>query len=295
MLRTTKQRRTTNGTTPDRQPRAKRLHDKTFDGAVAVVTGGGSGIGRATAQMLSSRGVNVAIIDINEQAAKETAASCTTPGTAAVAYQGDVTNLGQLEHLATTIMSDLGPLDIVINNAGVGLSARFSDMEIHDWEWIRSINLDGVINGCRAFGLPILRAGSGQIVNMSSGLAYGMRATEPAYVTTKAAVLAFSKSLRADWRTSGVGVSAICPGVINTPIVRNSRLLGHRGDPTSRAKTEKAFSRGHKPETVAKAVCRAIEKDSSMETAGWEATLGWWLNGLTPNRIETRIAGLEIA
>lgn len=274
---------------------AKRLHNGQFAESVAVITGAGSGIGRASALALNARGVNLALLDIDEQSAKETAAACTTPGTAAVAYQADVRDLGRLLDLAGQINTDLGPLDIVVNNAGVGLSARFSDMDIEDWNWIRSINLDGVINGCHAFGLPILRSGAGQIINMSSGLGYSMRATEPAYVTTKAAVLAFSRSLRADWRTSGVGVTAVCPGVINTPIIDNTRMLGSRSSDEQRAKISKTFSRGHSPDTVAKAVCSAIERDPAVQTAGWEAKLGWWMNGLVPSRLDTRIARLDVA
>src|SRR3546814_16095797 len=85
------------------------------------------------------------------------------------------------------------------------MSGGFGDMSLDDWEWIRSINLDGVLNGCHAFGPAMIAAGRGQIVNMSSGLGYLPRASEVAYCTTKAAVLMFSRSLRADWAQHGVG------------------------------------------------------------------------------------------
>src|SRR5260370_34283925 len=99
----------------------------------------------------------------------------------------------------------------------------------------------------------------GDVVNLSWGLGYTPTATEPAYVTTKAAVLALSQCLRADWARSGVGVTAICPGVINTPIVNHTRYVG-QDDPKRRARVARAFRRGHRPAPGAAAIVGAIER-----------------------------------
>ncbi len=101
------------------------------------------------------------------------------------------------------------------------MSGRFTDVTADDWEWIRSVNLDGVVNGCAVFAPGMLARGRGHIVNLSSRLAYLHPRTEPVYVATKAAVLALSRSLRVDFAQHGVGVTAICPGITDTPIVDN--------------------------------------------------------------------------
>ncbi|HVW32320.1 MAG TPA: SDR family NAD(P)-dependent oxidoreductase, partial [Acidimicrobiia bacterium] len=135
---------------------------------------------------------------------------------------------------------------------------------------------------------------SGQVVNLSSGLAYTMRATEAAYVTTKAAVLALSRCLRADWAEYGVGVTAVCPGFVNTPIVGATRYLGGRGEARTRARIEKIFRRGHAPETVARAIVAAAGRNPAVVPVGWEAKLGWHLRRLTPVAVEDRLARMDL-
>jgi short-subunit dehydrogenase len=170
------------------------------------------------------------------------------------------------------------------------MSGRFNDMSLRDWEWIRSVNLDGVVNGCAVFAPAMVEAGRGQVVNVSSGLGYIPTATEPAYVTTKAAVLALSQCLRADWSGSGVGVTAICPGVINTPIIDRTRFLGDAGSPDRREKTTKVFRRGHKPEQVAAAIVDAVERDRAIVPVGIEAKAGWLIHRLAPVRVQQAMA-----
>jgi 2-hydroxycyclohexanecarboxyl-CoA dehydrogenase len=128
------------------------------------------------------------------------------------------------------------------------------------------------------------------VVNMSSGLAYTMRATEPAYVTTKAAVLALSRCLRADWRRAGVGVTAVCPGVINTPILQATRFLGDQAGTAER--TQRLFSRGHPPELVARDVIVGIRHNRPVMAVGWEAKLGWWASRLLPLRVQGAVAAV---
>lgn len=257
-----------------------RRKDFELDGALALVTGAGSGIGRQIAVELARKGSRVIAVDLHGDAAEKTAVACGEVGRDGEAAACDVADVGALGDLADRVHADHGPLDVLVNNAGVGMSARLTDMSVDDWRWIRSINLDGVVHGCQVFGPPMLERGSGQVVNVSSGLAYTMRATEPAYVTTKAAVLALSQCLRADWGRSGVGVTAICPGVINTPIIDGARFLGAQADVADRAR--RAFRRGHPPELVARDVVVAIRKDKAVVPVGWEAKLGWWADRLLP-------------
>lgn len=257
---------------------------------IVLVTGAGSGIGRSTALAFAARGDTVLCVDVMGDAAEKTAAECEERGAAAAAsYVVDVADRAAVESLAAEVTAAYGPLDVLVNNAGVGMSGRFTDMSAADWEWIRSINLDGVVNGCAAFGPSMLAAGRGHVVNVSSGLGYMPTATEPAYVTTKAAVLALSLSLRADWSASGVGVTAVCPGVINTPIVDRTRYVGSAASPERRERVKKVFRRGHKPAQVARAIVRSVEKNRAVAPVGVEAWAGWWLHRYAPIRVQQAI------
>lgn len=274
--------------------RARRIRGGSLQHASVVVTGAASGIGRATALELSTRGAQLALLDLNGDAVADVAAEINAGGGVAKAYTVDVSDATKMAAVAAEIVESFGSVDIVVNNAGVGMSARFGDMSAADWAWIRSINLDGVINGCMVFGKPMLAKGAGQVVNISSGLAYLPRATEPAYVTTKAAVLAFSRCLRADWHREGIGVSVVCPGFINTPIFESTRLLGDQAAPKARERGRKLFARGHSPEKVARAVCDAIARDAAVVPVGWEARLTWWTTRFTPLRLERRLARIRV-
>jgi NAD(P)-dependent dehydrogenase (short-subunit alcohol dehydrogenase family) len=260
-------------------------------GALALVTGAGNGIGRATALALADAGGRVLCVDIDGGAAEKTAAECAERADGAGAYDVDVADRDAVVILATRVHEEHGPLDVLVNNAGVGMSARFLDTTLEDWDWIISVNLLGAIHMCHAFGPAMVRRGRGHVVNVSSGLGYTPRATEPAYVTTKAAVLALSQCLRADWHSNGVGVSAVCPGVINTGIVRRTRFRGERSAPRTVARVEHLFAkRGHPPERVARAVLTAIRRDRAVVPVGIEAHLGWYLHRLAPTRVTDRMA-----
>lgn len=270
---------------------------KQLGGALALVTGAGRGIGRSTALALAKQGARVLAVDIDAGAAQRTAADCeqVTGAGEAHSFLCDVADAEAVQMLAAEVHERFGPLDVLVNNAGVGMTGRFADMTLDDWRWIRGINLDGVIHGCHAFGPAMLSDSSGgkgqrrHVVNISSALGYTPRATEPAYVTTKAAVLAFSQSLRADWRRQGVSVSAICPGLINTPILEGTRYLGAQADEDVQKRTRRLFRvLGHKPDAVADAVVRAIRRDRVVVAVGWEAKAGWIAHRLFPLSVHQR-------
>ena len=127
---------------------------------------------------------------------------------------------------AAHVAAEHGDVDIVINNAGVGMSGRFTDVTAGDWEWIRSVNLDGVVNGCAVFAPGMLARGRGRIVNLSSGLAYLSPRTEPAYVATKAAVLALSRSLRGACAATSPSTASASPRSAPALPIRRSSTIG---------------------------------------------------------------------
>jgi NAD(P)-dependent dehydrogenase (short-subunit alcohol dehydrogenase family) len=195
--------------------------------------------------------------------------------------------------VAAAVEIRYGALTVLVNNAGVGMTGSFADMTAEDWTFIRSINLDGVVNCCSAFTPPMLAAGRGQVVNISSGLAYVATANESAYCATKAAVLQLSQCLRADWSGQGVGVTAICPGFINTPIARSARFTGGKEDPRVREKLVRGFSRARPPERVGAAIVEAIATNRALVPVGFESVLGWYVHRLTPVALQQLFARLS--
>ena len=257
---------------------------------LVLVTGAGGGIGGATATAFAAEGAGVLCVDIDAEAAEKTAARCSEAGADASALVCDVSDWDAVHRLAEEVRATHGPPDVLVNNAGVGMTGHLADMSVEDWRWIRSINLDGVVHGCLAFGPAMLARGSGAVVNLSSGLAYTTRATEPAYCATKAAVLSLSQCLRADWARQGVAVTAVCPGVISTPIVTSTRYVGARSAAEVRERCERIFRRGHPPELVARAVLGAVDRNPAVVTVGWEARLGWWMHRLLPVAVQQAAA-----
>jgi 2-hydroxycyclohexanecarboxyl-CoA dehydrogenase len=258
-----------------------------FASATALVTGAGSGIGRSTAHALAAKGAAVLCADIDEAAAEKTAAECAEQSSAGSdarhrAYRLDVAVPAEVAQVAASVERDYGALTILVNNAGVGMTGSFSDMTADDWTFIRSINLDGVIGCCAAFTPPMLAAHRGHVVNVSSGLGFTPTARESAYGATKAAVLHLSLCLRADWASHGVGVTAICPGFINTPIAQATRFTGGREDAKARQQMVKGFSRAHPPEKVGAAIVAAITNNRAMVPVGFEAVVAWYAHRLTP-------------
>jgi NAD(P)-dependent dehydrogenase (short-subunit alcohol dehydrogenase family) len=232
--------------------------------------------------------------DIDGTAAEETAAELASPyGHAAHrSYRLDVADRAEVDAVAARVTDELGALGILVNNAGVGMTGPFSRMTAEEWGFIRSINLDGVVNCCSAFAPPMLAAGRGHVVNVSSGLAFVPTAGESAYAATKAAVLQLSLCLRADWAAQGVVVTAICPGFVNTAIARSARFTGGLEDARARARLVKGFSRAHPPEKVGHAIVRAIATDRAVVPVGFESILGWYAHRCMPVAVQQFLARL---
>ncbi|MEV4310640.1 SDR family oxidoreductase [Actinocrispum sp. NPDC049592] len=237
---------------------------------VVFITGAGSGIGRATALEFASRGAFVVVTDVNLAAAKETAAL-----TGSVAYQLDVTDTAAVTELASQVASEHGVPNVVINNAGIGMHGSVFRMSIEDWHRIVDVNLFGVVNGCTAFGELMAASGEGgHIVNLASAAAYTPNQELPAYSTTKAAVLMLSECLRAEMAKHGIGVSAICPGIVDTPITRNTSFLGVSAAQQEAMRDRAARNykrRNFPPSGVAREIVAAVRQNKAVVPVTVEA------------------------
>jgi NAD(P)-dependent dehydrogenase (short-subunit alcohol dehydrogenase family) len=251
-------------------------------GSRVVVTGAGSGIGRATALRCAHEGADVFVVDVNEEAAQATAREC-----GGHAHRCDVADIDAVRALADAV----DPIDVLVNNAGVGVAGPFLQAGLEDWEWLRGVNLDGVVYGCHVFGSRMVARGSGHIVNVASGAGYVPSRNMAMYCASKAAVISLSQCLRADWHGSGVGVSVICPGLINTPIPSHTRMFGPLAEKQERIL--RTFRRGHSPQIVAKAIVGAVERNRELVPVGLESQVAYGLMRVVPGRLRGLIARTE--
>jgi NAD(P)-dependent dehydrogenase (short-subunit alcohol dehydrogenase family)/pimeloyl-ACP methyl ester carboxylesterase len=246
-----------------------------FAGRLVLVTGAGSGIGRATALAFAEAGARVLAVDIDAAAAERTAELARLCGAPAWALTADVADAAAMEQLDRTVAADHGVVDVLVNNAGIGVAGRFLDTSVEEWRRVLDVNLWGVLHGCRLMGRRMVERGQGgHIVNVASAAAFSPSRTLPAYSTSKAAVLMLSECLRAELAPQGVGVTAICPGFVATSITRTTRFLGRSADEQERLRersTRLYRRRNYPPERVAAAILRAVARDAAVVPVTVEA------------------------
>ncbi|MER6350059.1 SDR family oxidoreductase [Streptomyces sp. NPDC001595] len=265
-----------------------------FGGQLVLVTGAGSGIGRATAYAFAEAGARVVAVDRDAEAAARTAEMARLLGApAAWAETVDVSAEAEMEKLAAKVAAEYGVVDVLVNNAGIGLSGSFFDTTPDDWKKVLDVNLWGVIHGCRLFGRQMADRGQGgHIVNTASAAAYQPSRALPAYSTSKAAVLMLSECLRAELAGRGIGVSAICPGLVNTSITATARFAGADAEEERRRqkRTAKLYGlRNYPPEKVADAILRAVVRDEAVVPVTPEARGAYLLGRFAP-RVLRRLA-----
>lgn len=262
-------------------------------GALALVTGAGSGIGRATAIALAARGARVVCVDRDADSVAATAAGLA--GARAVVC--DVADVAAVERMAADVLAGDGVPDVVVNNAGIGMSGPFADTTVDDWRAIVDVNLLGVVHGCRLFAAAMMERGmGGQIVNTSSAAAFLATPTLTAYGATKAAVLLLSEGLRAELAPHAIGVTAVCPGIVATNITRSTRYVGRPPAEQARA-AERATRlyqrRNYGPERVAAAILAGIGSDRPLVIVTPEARALRMIARLSP-RLGRRMARARV-
>jgi 2-hydroxycyclohexanecarboxyl-CoA dehydrogenase len=218
----------------------------------AVVTGGASGIGRAIAQRLETDGHHVATIDLQRSQAD-------------FAYTADVTDREQVDAALGTIRTQLGPVSILVNAAGLDGFSRFTDITFDDWQRVISVNLHGVFHCCQAVLPDMVDAGWGRIVNISSSSTHSGTPYMAHYVAAKSAVNGLTKSLALEYGPAGITVNAVPPGFIDTPMLRNAEARGRLGDVQATIDATPVRRMG-KPQDIAAACAFLISEEAGYIT-----------------------------
>ncbi|HEX5189637.1 MAG TPA: SDR family NAD(P)-dependent oxidoreductase [Streptosporangiaceae bacterium] len=261
-----------------------------FAGRVAIVTGGGSGIGAAIARALASRGSTVVIADIDEAAAKALAGEI--PAGAAGAEAVDVTDAGAVADLVTSVVAAHGRLDLIFNNAGIAVAGLVDELTVDHWDRVIDVNLRGVVHGVHAAYPVMLRQGHGHIVNTASlaGLVPGPGLAP--YAAVKHGVVGLSLSLRAEAALRGVKVSAVCPGFVDTPLLgRVNPGLPQTDTGENAAVLARMLGKLYQADQLAQDVLRGVQQNRALIVAPRSARIAWRMSRYSPGLMMRTIIG----
>lgn len=256
-------------------------------GKTVLVTGAGSGIGKETALAFARRGADLVVCDVNEPGLAETERQIRGLGRDVLARRVDVAKRDEMREFAAAVHQRVEAVDILMNNAGVGLGAGLLDTSLEDWDWIVGINIMGVVHGCHFFVPPMVaRRRGGHVVNVASAAAFAATEALLAYSTTKFAVHGLSEALRDELTRHGIGVTAVCPGVINTPITSTSRMRGAYATEAVRQRMVAQYQRrNYGPERVATNILKAVQRNRAVAPISPEAWFVYYLKRLAPGLV----------
>lgn len=265
---------------------------KTLDDKVVVITGAGSGIGRALAVAAARQGALLAVSDVDEAGLAETVDLVKGAGAREVRSDRlDVADRAAVAAYATTVADHFGRVNVVVNNAGVALAGEFADLEYDDIDWIMGINLGGVLNGTKEFLPHLIASGDGHVVNLSSLFGLVPMPGQSIYNATKFAVRGMSEALRIEMLQAGhrVGVTVVHPGGIKTAIARNARVSAKEDKEATAKLFDKKLAK-MTPEKAAEVIWRAVEKDQARVLVGIDAHVIHNLGKYTGSKFQDLVA-----
>jgi NADP-dependent 3-hydroxy acid dehydrogenase YdfG len=246
---------------------------KTLDDKVVVITGAGSGIGRALAVNLARRGSLLALSDVDEAGLAETVALAERAGAPQVRSDRlDVADRDAMGRYALDVVQHFGRVNVIVNNAGVSLTGDFTDLEYADIDWIMGVNLWGVLHGTKEFLPHLIASGDGHVVNLSSLFGLISMPGQSIYNATKYAVRGMSEALREEMLVAGhpVGVTSVHPGGIKTAIARNSRVSAKEDKDATAELFDKKLAK-MTPERAAEIIVSGVLKNKARVLVGIDA------------------------
>ena len=270
---------------------------------VAIVTGGASGIGLALGTALVHRGWHVVLADLQDVAAKEHADRLTGQGPgSAVGVHVDVRDADSVARLVESTHAEHGQLDLMVNNAGIGIAGEPEELELVHWDRIIDVNLRGVIHGCHAVYPLMMRQGHGQILNVASsaGLIPSLGVMAP-YAATKFGVVGLSHGLRTAGADHGIRVTALCPGWIDTPLLDGAWPEdlpippSVASSPTIRETLVKGGVRIYPADRLAEDTLRGLERNKAVLVIPSEMHRTWLLFRLVPGLVESKAVAMTRA
>lgn len=258
------------------------LKTKDLTGRVVVVTGAGSGIGRELAVHAARRGATLSLCDRDEAGLEQTLDLVRASGANAEGQVVDVSDAEQMAVFGKTTIEQFGAPDLLINNAGIAVIGGILDTTLADWGRLLGVNVMGVVHGINAFVPAMAERGGGHVVNVASAAGLLANPQLGGYSATKHAVVGLSEALRIELAPHRVGVTAVCPGIIDTAITRNSAYRG--GDAAARkAKTAKTYARrGYTPARAAANILKAVDRNRAVAPIAPEAHVMYVLSRIAP-------------
>ncbi|MBT2266129.1 SDR family oxidoreductase [Rhodococcus erythropolis] len=259
---------------------------RSLDGKTCLITGAGSGIGRATALRASEAGAELFLTDINNLGLEETVAMVgAAGGTVSMAKALDISDYDEVVKFGTEIHTQFSPMDVVMNIAGISAWGTIENLEHRHWKSMVDVNLMGPIHVMETFVPPMIRAGKGgHLVNVSSAAGLLALPWHAAYSASKFGLRGVSEVLRFDLKRHGIGVSLVVPGGVKTPLVGTVEIAGiDRNDPRVEKLTHRFEERAVSPEKVASCILRGIEKNTYLVYTSNDIRFGyWWARKFAP-------------
>ncbi len=264
-----------------------------WPGKRCLVTGAASGLGRAMSEAFAERGAVLWLTDVDAPALDAFADELRDKGTTVHTAVVDVTDRQGMLQLADTVHQEGGPLDLLVNNAGIAVAGPVAHMDLDDWERVLAINVMGIVHGCHAFVPAMSKApGRAHVVVVASAAAFAGVPLLGAYCVTKSAALTYAQALASEYDYDQLGVTALCPGFVGTNIARSGRYSGMKKfeEKVRERATDMMKIPGRNPGQVAYKVVRAVEKNRFLQLVYTEA---WWMRflQLMPQFISRPIRG----